>query len=164
MGVAGDIVRAWLSPRAMMARRLQAGLREDRALIYLVTACLLIFLAQWPRLWRDTLADPMVPFEARIGAAMLGWIFIAPLALYGIAALSHLAARLIGGRGSWFSARLALFWSLLVAAPLWLLNGVVASFARSGPIPTAIGGIALLMFFAVWMASLFEAETKGMEP
>ncbi len=124
MGVIGDIARAWRYPRRAMRRQLGLGKREDRALIFLVVACLLIFAAQWPRLSLAAKLDPSMPFDARIGGALLGWVFLAPLALYGIAALSRIVARLAGGQGDWYSARLALFWSLLVAAPFWVLNGV----------------------------------------
>ena len=144
-----------------MRRQLAHGSREDRALVYLLVACLLIYVAQWPRLSRDAALDPSVPLDARIGGALLAWLFLAPLALYALAAVSRIVARLVGGSGNWFSARLALFWSLLVVAPLWLLNGVVAGANGAGWVPLFTGALALAAFIAVWLLSLYEAEKGG---
>ena len=95
------------------------GAMSDRSprliLLNLILACGLIFVGQWPRLSRAAYLDDAVPFDALIGGALLGWLFIAPLALYAFAALSHFALRALGGQGSHLTARLALFWSLLAA-------------------------------------------------
>ncbi len=161
MAATGDILRAWRSPRQAMRRQLAQGRREDRALVFLVTACVLIFVAQWPRLIRSAEADPSVPLDARVGGALLAWVFLVPLALYGVAALSHLLARLMGGKGDWYGARLALFWSLLVATPLWLLNGLLAGLTGAETLQVLIGALALFGFIAVWLLSLYEAEKGG---
>lgn len=161
MGVALDIVRAWRSPRQVMQQHLAAGPREDRVLMFLLVGCLLVFVAQFPRLWRDALVDPSIPFEARLGGAMLGWVFIAPLAFYLIAAISRILSRFLGGQGSWYSARLALFWALLVASPLWLLDGIIAGLIGPGMVLNIMGIGALLVFVIVWGASLYQAERRG---
>lgn len=161
MAVTTEIARSWRGPRAALRRQLASGAGEDRALIYLVVACLLIFVAQWPRLAREAHLDPSVPLDARLGAALLGWMFIAPLIFYALAALSHLLARLLGGQGSWFSARLALFWTMLVVSPLWLFYGLVAGFIGPGPAQTATGVALLGAFLAHWLLSLAEAEGMG---
>lgn len=159
MQITADIVRSWLHPRTVMARRLSGGVREDRALAYLMIACVVIFVAQWPRLARDAQIDPSTPLDVRLGGTLFGWLFIAPLALYAVALLSHLLACLLGGKGNFFGARMALFWSLFAVAPLWLLNGLVAGIIGPGPELTLTGGISLAVFFVVWISSLIEAES-----
>ncbi len=159
MSVTRDIVRSWRRPREVMRRHLALGRREDRALIFLMVACIIIFVGQWPRLSREAFFDPSMPLDARLGGALFGWLFVAPLAFYVIAALSHMVARLFGGRGSWFGARLALFWSLLAASPLWLLVGLVAGFIGPGVELSVTGAIALLAFLVIWILSLVEAES-----
>lgn len=161
MGVAADIPRAWRHPRLVMQRRLADGVREDRALAILMAACLLIFVAQWPRLIEGATVDPSTPLDIRIGGALFGWLFIAPLLLYLIAALSHLIARLAGGQGSWYAARIALFWSLLSVAPIWMLNGIIAALIGPGIALTLTSIFALAAFLAVWISSLIEAEYGG---
>lgn len=164
MALTGDIVATYRSPRAVIRRLLAAGPREDRALMYLMLSCGLIFVSQWPRLRREALLDDTVPFDARIGAALLAWLFVAPLALYGLAALSRLAARLLGGHGSGYGARLALFWSLLAAVPLWLLNGMVAGFIGPGIQMTLTGIVALAVFLVFWGLCLYETERTATAP
>lgn len=158
MAVTSDILATYRNPRAVMRRHLAGGAREDRALIFLFAACLLIFVAQWPRLSREAYLNPEVPLDARIGAALLGWMFIAPLCLYAIAAASHLVARAFGGRGTFFSARMALFWSLLAAAPLFLLHGLVAGFVGPGAGLRVTGLGVLAVFLGIWFLSLTTAE------
>jgi hypothetical protein len=161
MGVAADILRSWRHPRLVVNVRMADGVREDRALAILMGACVMIFLSQWPRLVRDAGLDPTTPLDVRLGGTLFAWLFVAPLALYLIAAISHLVAKIVGGTGSWYSARLALFWSLFVAAPLWLLNGLVDGLLGPGIAVTLTGGLALLAFVVIWVASLIETEGPG---
>jgi hypothetical protein len=141
-----------------MRERLQQGPREDRALAILMAACLLFFVAQWPGAARQAHLDPGVPLNARLAGALMATVFLAPLMFYALGALSHLAARLFGGRGSYYGARLALFWTLLMISPLMLLQGLVAGFIGAGPAATATGVIVLAAFLFFWAANLYEAE------
>ena len=118
----------------------------------------MMFVAQWPRLSRLAHEDPSIPLDARLAGALFGWLFVVPLAFYAIAAASHMIARLFGGRASWYEARMALFWALLAASPLWLLTGLVAGFIGQGPAFTLTGSIAGLAFLGIWGAGLFEVE------
>ena len=161
MGITADIFKSWRHPRQVMARRLAEGRREDRALIFLMAGCLLIFVAQWPRLQRLAIEDPATSLEIRLGGALLGWLFIMPLVLYALAGLSHLIARALGGQGNWFGARLALFWAVLAAAPAWLINGLVIGLGVGNPVQGVVGVVALAGFLGIWGVSLFEAETTG---
>lgn len=153
-----EILRSWRSPRAAMRRQLAHGVQEDRALMLLMLACAVIFVAQWPRLAREAHLDPSVPLEARLGAALLGLMFLAPLALYLLAAASHLLARAFGGRGSFGAARLALFWSLLCVTPALLLHGLAQGMAGPGPATRILGWGVLAVFLVIWFLSLLEAE------
>ena len=161
MALTRDILASYRAPGAVLARRLPGAKPEARALVTCVLACALIFVAQWPRLAREAYYDPAIPFEARLGGALLAWIFLAPLLLYAIAGISHLVARATGGRGSMFGARMALFWALLAAAPLWLLHGLVAGFVGPGPALSAVGLVALAAFLIIWIAGLVRAERQG---
>jgi hypothetical protein len=163
MPVTTDIVRSYSAPGGVMRRHLAAGLREDRAMAFLMGACAIIFIAQWPRLQREATLNPDAPpLDAQLGGALLGWIFIAPLLAYGLAALSHMIVRLLGGsRGSWYSARLALFWTMMATSPLFLLQGLVAGFIGPGPAMTVSGLALLLAFFVIWGACLRESHWRA---
>jgi len=164
MSIATDIIATYRSPRQVMRRLLGMGVREDRALIYLMLGCGLVFVAQWPRLARQAQLDESVPLDALLGGALLGWLFLAPLGLYAIAAASRAIASLLGGRGSWFSARLALFWSLLAASPLWLLTGLTAGVLGPGAAQNLTGLLALATFLIFWLMSLLETERPASPP
>lgn len=158
MPVTTDILRAWRSPRRLIREKLAAGVREDRALATLMGASVLIFVAQWPGLSRAAHFDPSVPLDARLSGALLATIFMLPLLAYTFAAGSHLVARLLGGKGSWFSARLALFWAMLAISPMMLFNGLVAGFIGAGPAATLVGVLVMAGFLYLWINMLIEAE------
>ena len=165
MAVTTDIIRTWRGPRAVMRDLLAQGKREDRALAYLIVFCLLVFVAQWPRLARQAAGFELPPgAEPRDLMQMMtyelfAWITVWPLLLYGLAAVSHLVARLFRGRGTFYTARLALFWSLLASVPLLLLYGLMAGFL--GPIAGTqlVGAVWVVAFLWIWLQSLREAES-----
>ena len=53
--------------------------------LLLMAGCLLIFVAQWPRLSREAFltGEELSPL---LGSTLMAWVFLAPLLLYGIAA------------------------------------------------------------------------------
>ena len=165
MAVTNDIVRTWRSPRAVVRDLLSQGVREDRAIAFLIISCFLVFVAQWPRLSRlaagfDLPAGAEVPELDRLMAyEFMAWLMFWPLILYGLAALSHIIARIFGGKGSWYGARLALFWALLSTVPLLLLHGLMAGFAGPGLQTDLVGALWLLAFGYVWIQGLREAES-----
>ncbi len=157
VGVASDIARAYIAPRAVFRARLGNEAREDRALGVLVVACVLIFVAQWPRLQRVAI-ETEGDFQMLVGGALFGWLFLMPLVSYTLGWLTHLLARLVGGRGSGYAARFALFWALLVASPLWLLWGLVAGLIGPGLQLNILGIVALAAFVIHWALNLWVAE------
>lgn len=157
MPVTSDITATYRGPRRVMQRLLSMGQREDRALAILMGACFIVFIAQMPRLSRESHLTGQ-ELNMLLGGALLGWLFIAPLMLYALAGLSHVIARLIGGQGNWFGARLALFWSLLASTPLLLLHGLVAGFIGPGPGLQAVGFVWFATFTWFWIACLLQAE------
>lgn len=173
MSVSRDMVATWTRPRAVMRRLLSMGQREDRALAILFAGCALIFVAQLPRLARaDALvvaerlansakaSDTVVTLQAEIAITLFAWLLVWPLLFYGIGSLTHLIARLFKARGTFYSARLALFWSLLASGPAWLFQGLVAGFIGPGPALQIAGVIVLASFLTFWSICLREAETN----
>ncbi|MEM9552221.1 MAG: YIP1 family protein, partial [Pseudomonadota bacterium] len=117
MPVTTDITATYRGPGRVVARLLALGQREDRALAFLMGGCLLVFVAQLPRLAREAHLTGQA-LDMLLGASLMAWVIIAPLIFYLLAALSHLVARAVGGKGTWFGARLALFWALLASSPV----------------------------------------------
>ena len=158
MTITTDILRSWRHPQRVIREKLAAGEREDRALAVLMAASLLLFVAQWPSLSRAAFLDPSTPLEARLGGALLACLFILPLVAYGLALISHLIARLFGGKGTGFGARLALFWSMLAVTPAMLLQGLTAGFIGNSPALYAVQGIVTIGFIWIWMSMLIQVE------
>ncbi|MEJ1993468.1 MAG: YIP1 family protein [Maritimibacter sp.] len=156
MSVVSDIVRAYRVPRDVFAKRLSGAL-ESRALVILMVACLMIFLAQLPSAQRGAVFQPEVPFDARMAAALFRSIFIAPLVFYTIAWISQLVARAFGNKVSGLAMRFALFWALLVASPLWLFWGLIQGFSGNGAQASIVGSVALLGFLVHWTMNLSVA-------
>jgi hypothetical protein len=123
-GLVDAIWHGWRDPRGAMARQVAAGLSEPRALVHLMLACGLYFVASLPNAVREARALA-VPDEGAIAAHLFAWIAVAPLLAYALAALVHLAALAFGARGGFLAARAALFWSALLAAPVALALAVI---------------------------------------
>lgn len=157
MPVTRDIAATYRGPGRVMRRLLAMGQREDRALAILVAGCAVMFIAQMPRLAREAHLTGQ-ELNPLLGGALLAWLFIAPLLLYALALITHWIARALGGRGTAFGARMALFWAFLAASPLVLLHGLTAGFIGTGPALSLVGLVWLACFALFWALGLREAE------
>ncbi|NNK78363.1 MAG: YIP1 family protein [Litoreibacter sp.] len=159
MSTVTAILRSYRAPRSVLRDHLDRGAGEERALAWLMIACLLFFVARLPGLAREVhLSGGDPPFEALAGGAFVGSVLVAPLALYGLAALSHIVARILGGQGRYLDARLALFWALLASVPMVLLQGLVVGFMGPGPALNLISLLAFGVFLFIWINGLIAVE------
>ena len=156
MAAARDIVASYRNPAAVVRRLLAQGTREDRNLIYLMVACLIFFVAQTPRLAREAHVKG-TDLDMLLGATLLAWLFIAPLIFYMLAAGTQIVLKVLHGKPSGFSTRLALFWALLASSPLVLLHGLTAGFVGTGIELQIVGLIWLLVFLWFWVSGLAVA-------
>ena len=156
MSVASDILRTYRTPRDVLRARIGASEREDRALATLMGACVLIFVAQWPRLSREAFEDPSIELNALMAGALFGWVLIAPLFFYTLALVVHWILKAARRNSTGYKSRTALFWALLAAAPLWLLSGLMAGFVGPSSGTSLAGIIALGSFLVFWGAGLIE--------
>jgi hypothetical protein len=166
MAVTTDIVRTWRSPRVVMRELLGQGQREDRAIAYVMVACLILYVAQWPRLKRAEQFELYGPdgasdFQMNAGIAFFAMLIVWPLALYAIAAITHLVAKIFKAKGTHYAARLALFWSLLATTPLLLLHGLTVGLIGAGPAANLVGGLWLIVFAYIWVQCFRVAEGES---
>lgn len=160
MSATRDIVATYRRPGAVLRGLLGQGPREDRALIFLVIGCLLVFVAQTPRLAREAFETEQ-DLGMLMGASLMAWLFIAPLLLYLLAGLTGVIGRVAGAGISAYGARLALFWALLASSPLMLLWGLTSGFIGPGPEQTLVGVAWCVAFFWFWIAGLVAAAKDG---
>jgi hypothetical protein len=173
MGVVADIGRTWRrGPRGVTRDHIARGPGEARAFGFLMIGSFLVVVSQLPALSRDAAAAAMgapvttqlarsLPPEFRTMDVMaaytiLPWLVIAPLVFYALALLAHSVSRLLGGQGTPFGARVALFWSWLAAAPLALLTGLMAALAGATA-ANVVGALWIAAFAAFWWLSQREA-------
>ncbi len=159
MSVSRDMIRTWRAPRAVIRKLLAMGKREDRALAFLMGGCFIVFISQWPALARQAhiTGEEM---SQLVAYSLLGWIFIWPLLFYGLAAVAHLIAKVLGGKGTFFTARLAMFWTLLATSPAGLFYGLLLGLNGAVAGTHFIGGLWLVAFAVILLLTLTEAE-KG---
>ncbi len=157
MGLVPDILRGWRDPAGLVQAKLGQG--EGAAVAAVMGASFLLFVAQWPRLAREAHLAPEIPLEARLGAALLGLVFVLPLVLYGLAALSQIVLRGFGMRISGYAARVALFWAFLCLTPLLLLHGLAVGFLGHGLQVSVVGAVVLGGFFYLWARMLAGVRT-----
>lgn len=157
MSLVPDIVESWRHPARVVRRHLVRPPSEAFIFTFLFVFLLIAFIAQWPQAARASYLQPEVPLTQRLLAAGLGLMATIPL-WYGLAALSRLVARALGGQGDWYGARVALFWALAVISPAMLLQGLTSGLLGAGVQAAVVGAAVALAFLILWGLMLVEAE------
>ena len=157
MTVTTDLVATWRAPRAALRRHLARGQSEPFVFTLLLVFLILAFVGQWPVAARDAFLAKEASAAPRILARGLAVLATIPL-WYGLAALGHIVARAMGGQGSWYGARVALFWALATVSPLMLLQGLVGGMIGPGPGLGLVSAVVGVAFLWLWLTMLHEAE------
>lgn len=159
MSITRDMVATYRTPKQVFTRLSSMGQREDRALFWLIAACGLTFVGQWPKISRDAFLSGQDFTEALTGPLM-AWVFFAPLLFYILAGLMHLVVRIVGGTGSSYGARLALFWSFFASMPLLLLYGLTEGLAPGSGV-ALVGALWIVAFCWFLVSGLRVAYWTG---
>jgi hypothetical protein len=157
MTVTTDMVATWRAPRAALRRHLARGVSEPFVFNLLLVFLILTFIGQWPAAAREAFLANESSTLPRIVLRGLAVLATIPF-WYALAALSRIVARALGGQGSWYAARLALFWALAVVSPLMLLQGLVAGMIGPGPGLWLVITLVGAAFLWLWLTMLHEAE------
>ncbi|WP_420013940.1 YIP1 family protein [Tateyamaria sp.] len=157
MAITSNIAATYRGPGRVITRLLCLGQREDRALMYLMSACIIIFIAQLPRLSREAHLTGQ-ELDMLLGGTLMAWVIIAPLLMYIIAFVARGIGMILRGKGSAYGARLALFWALLASSPLILLHGLTAGFIGPGLELQIVGLLWCVIFFWFWIGGSLAQE------
>ena len=160
MAAVDDILRSYRSPRQVLRGHLARSRSEPRLFSFLVAALIVMFVAQWPRLSREAFLNEGVPLAGLMLGTGLAMAAMIPV-FYLLAGLATLLMRPLGGRGDWYGGRLALFWALLAAAPLVLLQGLTAGFIGPGIQLTVVSVLVSLVFVLIWGAGLKVSQFEA---
>jgi hypothetical protein len=160
LAVTTDIAASFRGPGAVLRRIFAQPASEARALAFLMGGCGVMFVARWPALAREAHLQES-DLNMAMGGTLLATVFLLPLVFYALAFAVALGGRLLGARFSGYGSRVALFWALLAASPLMLLNGLVAGFIGPGPALTLVGMLWLAAFALIWVTGLRVAHEVG---
>lgn len=158
MSLTSDIVESWRRPRAVVRRHLSRGRSEPFLFTFLVVFLILAVVSAAPELARQAALDH-TPVAPRILGACYGAVIAVPV-LYAMAALGHLTARLMGGRGGFYHGRLALFWALVTITPALLLYGLIRAMAHGSaalPVSELLVFAAFLFFYSTMLREVEAA-------
>ncbi|MGJ8596925.1 YIP1 family protein [Sulfitobacter sp.] len=158
MALTQDIFATYKGPRRVVSRFLAQGRNEVRALLFVLIAGVLMFIAVAPYQAREAQLDPAVPFEARLYWSALFYILIVPLMIYLFAAIIWGLARIARRQITGYEIRFTLIWALLATTPIMLLMGLTAGFIGPSIQLQAIGLIWLLVFVWFWISGLLIAD------
>ena len=156
MALTSDILESWRSPRRVVRRLRGAGRSEPFVFTFLFVFLLLAIVSAAPVLARQAALDHS-PVAPRLLGAVYGAVIAVPV-LYALAALGHLVARLMGGTGTFYDGRLALFWALACATPGMLFLGLLRAFNGDGPVVTGLGLALFVAFITLYSVMLREVE------
>lgn len=160
-GILPRILRSWVAPGRVVTGLARQGVSEAGLIAILIGALSIFLLAQLPGHARAATIRPDIPFEARLGGALLAVMFLMPLLAYAFAGLVAFAMRLLGRPISGQSSRLALFWALLAVSPAMLLAGLVTGLVGPSAGLTAVNALAGIGFLAIWLAGLRALSGPG---
>ncbi|MEO1551449.1 MAG: hypothetical protein AAFR93_13630 [Pseudomonadota bacterium] len=152
-----SIWQAWRDVRASMRTQMALPKEENRLLFYVFLGCALGFVAGLPAALSQA---RLIEEEGAVTGVLVGRlfasIFFAPLALYGVSAIATVITRAFGGKGSFYTGRLALFWAVLVSLPILLVSGALGAAPLSPNVLGWISFAAYAVFLWVWSQCIAE--------
>ena len=155
MPLLSDIGAAYKAPKVEMRRHIDEGVREEQTLFFAMLFGGLSFLSLLPDIAkRAYITDTSLP--AMAAAQFIASVFMMPLLMYGIAAISHAILMRFGGQGDHIGARRALFWAAIVTTPVILVSAILTTYVPDLQFGCAI--ITTAVFFWQWISNLRELE------
>ncbi|MDA9208474.1 hypothetical protein N9O61_06285 [Octadecabacter sp.] len=160
MPVSRDIVAMYRGPRKVVRGLADMGVREDRAIAWLMIGCFLIFLSRLPALQRNAVQTG-ADFQQDTIYAFFAWMMIAPLLFYFIGFIAYVLTKAFRSGANAYGARLSVFWGWLAAAPIALFYGLLVGFnGLEHPGTVAIGFVWLAVLVWFWVSGLIETSKE----
>ena len=150
MSLINNIVKSYWRPQDVFDDFHHHEFGESHALGFLTGGCAMAFTSHWPTLARKSHLTSE-PLDMMLGGALFGWVFVAPLLLYMLAAALSVCLAILGLRRKGRLVRLSLFWAFLASGPIMLVYGLVSGFLGQGTASSGLGllWIAVFIWFLV---------------
>jgi len=158
VALTSDIMATYRSPSRVVSRFLAQGRNEVRALLFMMIAGILIFVASTPYQACEAQLDTEVPLLARMYWSAFLYIFILPILVYVFAAVVWVLARVARREVTGYQIRFTLIWALLASTPVLLLMGLTAGFIGPGIQLQVVGFVWIGVFGWFWAAGLLSAD------
>ena len=160
MSVVSNVLYTYRSPSKAFERMYARPDSEATSLGYLMGACFLTYVAQWPYLARQAHLEEF-NLQTSLAASLLAWLLIAPLLLYTLAIVLYFFHKFFKGSKSSAQIRVGLFWSFLAATPLMMLFGLVKGFLGHGTAESIVGFFWFLAFSYFIFCAVLRAKVGG---
>ena len=160
MSVVSNVLYTYRSPSKAFEHMYARPANEATSLGYLMGACFLTYVAQWPYLARQAHLEEF-NLQTSLAASLLAWLLIAPLLLYTLAIVLYFFHKLFKGSKSSAQIRMGLFWSFLAATPIMMLFGLVKGFLGDGTAESIVGFFWFLALCYFTFCALLRAKGGG---
>lgn len=154
------LATAWFDLRGSMRAVLDSRPGEGVLLSFALLSGFIWFLGRMASLWLGPEAAGMAQdaLVARAGTEFVSSLIFRSLGLYLMAALGGAIARWFGGKGGWRDSRAALFWAMLVAAPVILVARLLALGLEGVPRAVVLSAASVVL---AWAVAQCMAEAHG---
>ena len=160
MSVVSNVLYTYRSPSKAFERMYARPDSEATSLGYLMGACFLTYVAQWPYLARQAHLEEF-NLQTSLAASLLAWLLIAPLLLYTLAIVLYFFHKFFKGSKTSAQIRVGLFWSFLAATPLMMLFGLVKGFLGHGTAESIVGFFWFVAFSYFIFCAVLRAKVGG---
>ena len=160
MSVVSNVLYTYRSPSKAFERMYARPDSEATSLGYLMGACFLTYVAQWPYLARQAHLEEF-NLQTNLAASLLAWLLIAPLLLYTLAIVLYFFHKFFKGSKSSAQIRMGLFWSFLAATPIMMLFGLVKGFLGHGTAASIVGFFWFVAFSYFIFCAVLRAKVGG---
>ena len=158
-GFVADIFKSYFDLKASFLDQLEKCTSEARLLAYAFLISFVLFLERLPNKVTDRsfFSSTELLFDY-IGIDLFASIFFGPIFLYSLSALTHLGSLPFKGEASFFEARVAFFWAMIVAAPVLLLGAVLQGLVPGGSFSQISQCIAMVAYAWIFSTIFCSAE------
>ena len=160
MSIVSNVLHTYRSPSKAFELMYARPANEATSLGYLMGACFLTYVAQWPYLARQAHLEEF-NLQTSLAASLLAWLLIAPLLLYTLAIVLYFFHKLFKGSKSSAQIRMGFFWSFLAATPIMMLFGLVKGFLGDGTAVSIVGFFWFVALSYFIFCAVLRAKAEG---
>ena len=159
-GFIAEIFRAYFDLKTSFRNQLNNSVSEPRLLAYSFLISLVLFLERLPERLSNYDVQPSkgLLFDY-VGVDLFASMFFGPIFLYCLSSLAHILALPFKGKASFFEARLAFFWSIVVASPLLLISGLLNGFFPNGLLFKFVQFSSMIVYAWIFSSIFCAAES-----